>query len=425
MKYQITGALAALMMATPAISADFVTIEEQPPAGVAVYDWSGLYIGLGGGRGAVVHEVTTPFIPGLSFDGVGGEGWFGEATVGYDFAFSNGVVLGAFVTGRYGNIETTFDIGGAINLDITAKYGFDVIGRLGYTVTPNTLAYVLAGYSWQRFETDLNILGFNAGYDFDEGGFVVGLGLETAIRGNWTLKSEYRYADYSTHTGGILGLGFLNVDPSTHTFHTSINYRFNGGPSARTVPQMIHDWNGFKVGGAVGGGALVHDVDLFASAVSFNGIGAEGFLGELNIGYDMEVGSRYVIGVVGAARLSNISTDLTLGGLGTASIEADHGFDAMLRAGMKFGDRTLGYVIGGYTYQNFELSIPGGFAFDWDQDGFTIGTGMEVAFSDRVTGYAEYRYSEYSKEDFTDVGLPAGLLDLNPSSHTVRVGAKV
>ena len=97
----------------------------------------------------------------------------------------------------------------------------------------------------------------------------------------------------------------------------------------------------------------------------------------------------------------------------------------LLRAGMKFGDRALGYGIGGYTYQNFELTAPGGFSLDWDQDGYTIGSGMEVAFSERVTGYAEYRYSAYSKEDFTNVGLPAGLLDLNPSSHTVRVGAKM
>ncbi|MCP4317237.1 MAG: porin family protein [Hyphomicrobiales bacterium] len=232
-------------------------------------------------------------------------------------------------------------------------------------------------------------------------------------------RAEYRYSDYNTHNGGVLGLGILNVDPSTHTFHTTLNYRFNGGPSARTVAPMVHDWSGFKVGAAVGGGALVQDVDLFSSFVSFNGIGAEGFLGEVNVGYDFEVGNRFVVGVVGAARISNIETELNIFGF-TATAEADYGFDALLRAGMKFGDRSLGYVIGGYTYQNFEFNA-GGFSTNWDSNGFTIGSGMEVAFSDRVTGYAEYRYSEYEREDFGT----GTLFDLNPSSHTFRVGAKM
>ena len=424
MKYGISSALAAMLLSTSAMSADVVTIADAPAqAGVSVYDWSGFHIGVGGGRGAVVHEVTVPAFPGINFNGIGGEGQFGQVTVGYDYMFSNGVVLGAMVSGRYGNIETTFDIPGVFNLDVTAEYGFDVVGRVGYAVTPSTLAYVLGGYTWQRFETSSSVPGLN--YNFDEGGYVVGLGMESVIRGNWTLRGEYRYSDFGNHGGGILGFGVLNVDPSMHTFHTTLNYRFGGGPSGQTVAPMVHDWSGLKVGGAVGGGALIHDIDVFGGGASFNGVGAEGFLGEINVGYDFEVGNRFVVGVVGAARLSNISTDLTLGPFGTFSVEADHGYDALLRAGLKIGDRALGYVIGGYTYQNFEFSAPGGFTFDWDQDGYTIGSGMEVAFSERVTGYAEYRYSSYSKEDFTSVGFPPGLLDTNPSSHTVRVGAKV
>ena len=235
MMYRISGALAALIVATPAFAADPIF---QEPAGIAVYDWSGFHIGVGGGRGAIVHDVTTPFIPGLGFDGIGGEGIFGQVTVGYDHVFNNGIVLGAMLSGRYGNIETTFDTPPFIiipgsDLSVEADYGFDVIARLGYSIAPNTLAYVLGGYSWQHFETNLSFGGLNATYDFDEGGYVLGIGMETVVRNNWTLRSEYRYSDYSTHNGGILGLGFLNIDPSIHTFHTTLNYRLNGGPHQR------------------------------------------------------------------------------------------------------------------------------------------------------------------------------------------------
>ncbi|MEM6463880.1 MAG: outer membrane beta-barrel protein [Pseudomonadota bacterium] len=428
MKYLVSGAVAALVASSPVMAADLVPVEPAPAiVGVPVYDWSGFYIGIGGGHGAVVHDVTSPipFLGGANFNGIGGEGIFGELTVGYDFAFNNGFVLGAQVNGRYGNIETSIDLlGPFIGADVTAEYGFDVIARLGYTVAPNTLAYVLGGYTWQRFETSVNAFGIGIGYDFDESGYVLGLGLEHAIRDNWTVKGEYRYSDYGSHDGGILGVGLINVEPSMHTLHYSLNYRFNGGPSQRTVAPLNYNWTGLKVGVAAGGGGLVHELSTpILGGNSINGIGAEGFLGELNVGYDFEVGSNFVLGIVGAVRTTNIKTELNLpiAFAGTADIEAGTGYDVLARAGYKLGDRTLAYLVGGYTYQEFDVNFPGfGSVIDWDQDGWTIGSGMEVAFSDRITGYAEYRYSQYSGEDFGT----GGLLDLEPSSHTVRAGAK-
>lgn len=147
MKYLISGALCALMSSAPVMAADLV-VEDQAPilSGESVYDWSGFHLGIGGGRGLVVHDLSTPVLGGLGLDGIGGEGIFGQVSAGYDFVFNNGIVLGAEVSGRYGNIETSLDIAGipflfpGLDADLTAEYGFDVIGRLGYTVTPNTLA---------------------------------------------------------------------------------------------------------------------------------------------------------------------------------------------------------------------------------------------------------------------------------------------
>ena len=52
--------------------------------------------------------------------------------------------------------------------------------------------------------------------------------------------------------------------------------------------------------------------------------------------------------------------------------------------------------------------------------------GIETALSERTTLGLEYRYAAYSGEDFiAGLGGPAGLVDVSPSSHTVRLGLKV
>src|SRR5690606_38541704 len=140
---RILLAFSALSLSTAASAADRVIPEGSG------HDWSGFYVGAGAGAGAVVHDVDLAGL--LGFDGSGGEGVFGEVSVGYDRLVGPRFLVGAFLDGRLGNIGTRLEIpGGAI--DAEARYGFDAGVRLGYLVTPSTLAYVLGGYSWQRFE---------------------------------------------------------------------------------------------------------------------------------------------------------------------------------------------------------------------------------------------------------------------------------
>ena len=148
----------------PATAADLTTA----PAATG-YNWNGFYVGVGGGIGAIVHEVEVPPFGGFEFNGIGGEGYFGELTVGYDMQLTERIVAGVFATYRAGNIATTLDVDfGPINFDadVTLDHGYDIIGRLGYLVTPNTLAYVLGGYSHQHFALDTNI-GFDMDWDAD------------------------------------------------------------------------------------------------------------------------------------------------------------------------------------------------------------------------------------------------------------------
>lgn len=419
-----------------ALSGTAFAADPQEPAAAEGFNWSGFYAGFGVGAGAVVHKLSTPLVPGLSFNGIGGEGFFGQATIGYDHMMTERMLIGVFADGRFGNIGTSLEVPALLGLDasINATYGFDVGLRAGYLVTPNTLAYVLGGYSWQKFKLDANPFPFT--YDWSSGGYVIGAGFEAALRGNWTLTGEYRYSRYAAHDiiAGLGGPGgILDVTPSTHTFMMGLNYRpgaHNGGGASFAAP--AYDWTGFYIGGALGAGAASHELasNLLPGGITFNGIGAEGVFGELSVGYDHDFGN-FVGGVMIDGRYSGITTSLDLGTLipVTANVDADYGFDVLARVGVKLDPSTLAYAIGGYSWQHFDVEYttpgPSGSLYDWGSHGFSVGAGLEAALSEHMTVGIEYRYSQYAEKDFLEeFGAPAGIFTDTPSFHTVRIGAK-
>jgi len=331
---------------------------------------------------------------------------------------SQRMLIGVVGNARYGNIGTTLSIPAIpFSAGIEADYGFDAALRLGYLVTPRTLGYVLAGYSYQHF--DIDATGFGSIFDWDANGYVLGAGIETVLTRNLTLWGEYRYANYGTEDFGTGGI--LNLDSATHTFSVGLNYRFSGSNgSATSFETPAYNWTGLYIGGALGAGGLVHDLSILASAADFNGISGEGVFGEATIGYDHEFGSNWVAGVAANFRYSTIATKLAFTGF-EASVDADYGFDVLARVGMKLDPATLAYVIGGYSWQHFEVGATGaGTIYDWGSSGFSIGAGLETALTDRITANVEYRYSQYQSEDFGS----GGFISTTPSSHTVRAGVK-
>ena len=420
MRRFISVALCATSFIALSVAANAADQVEEPVQ--SGFNWTGFHLGFGVGAGAAVTELGIPPLGGASFNGIGGEGVFGQFSVGYDHMLSERFMLGGFADVRYGNIGTSLGIAGLFNASINADLGFDVGLRAGYLISPQTLGYVLAGYSWQQFSLDTSIPGISA--DWNASGFVVGAGLETVLTGNWTLKGEYRFASYcNVNYLAPLGVpaGILNASTSTHTFLAGINYRFgaqNGGGATFETP--AYDWTGFYVSGALGSGGLVHELNTSLAPISFNGIGAEGIFGEVGIGYDHDFGN-FVAGIMVDGRFATTSTNLTVPGLFNASIDADWGVDVLLRAGYKFNPSTLAYVIGGYSVQHFDINLGGlGSIYDWTANGFTVGGGIEAAVSERSTIGLEYRYSQYQSEDF----FGGGLLTSTPSAHTVRANYK-
>ena len=190
------------------------TADLAPPAPMT---WSGFRIGGGGGYGHVNHELSVvlnapaPAPSGqlASLSGISGEGGFWTVEAGYDHQFSERMVAGIQFDYTGGGISTDInlnipDIGGPTPInagyELEASDSMTVAGRLGYLVTPDTLAYGLVGYTWTEFNGRLtgDAAGLLPDYSFDVDGLTAGAGIETRLTENLTGKLEYRYTGYDT-----------------------------------------------------------------------------------------------------------------------------------------------------------------------------------------------------------------------------------
>ena len=75
-------------------------------------------------------------------------------------------------------------------------------GRIGTTLTPNTLLYAKAGYTNGRFDTDYSTAGGPRVQSHQtKDGYRLGAGVEEKLGTNLYAKAEYRYSKYDRLTG--------------------------------------------------------------------------------------------------------------------------------------------------------------------------------------------------------------------------------
>jgi len=248
-------ALAAisLLIAGSASAADLrrpAPVPYKGPAPIAVgYNWTGCYIGAGGGYGMWNQDIQllaggVPF----GFEATsGGRGWFGTVQVGCDYQIGSNIVIGAFGDYDFSGIK------GDMNIPVAAQRGDEKLksswaagGRIGWVPfqAQQLLVYVSGGYTQARFgQVDfLTPLGVPAGvslvkHTYD--GWFIGSGYEYAIGFLPSLfwKTEYRFADYGKESVPIVftatGAPFQSIDSHkyVHTIRSELVWRFNfGGP---------------------------------------------------------------------------------------------------------------------------------------------------------------------------------------------------
>jgi opacity protein-like surface antigen len=230
-----------------------------PPPPAPVYNWTGCYVGGGGGYAFWQQDsfvVSPGGVPLTASQSNGGRGWFGQGQVGCDYQFrlplfsflSPDVVIGVFSDIEGGSINGSSSFPGFTGSERESST-WAVGGRAGVPVTPRFLTYVDGGFTQARFD------GVNYNFAFAGGGpaglslaaqtyngWFIGSGFEYAF--TWLpinglfLKTEFRYSQYGGNngvnvplTGSIGGVpvtgAALNSQKATEFISTELVWRFN------------------------------------------------------------------------------------------------------------------------------------------------------------------------------------------------------
>jgi outer membrane immunogenic protein len=251
---------------------------KAPPPRAAVVNWTGCYVGGGGGYGLFrqqntefvePHSIVAPaFTVRTQVSGTadaGGSGWFGTVQGGCDYQFAG--PLGNWVIGAFADYDFA-SIKGQLNPPGDTLFGqekltdkWSVGGRLGYLIMPNVLTYFSAGYTEARYDrVNLELIltqnlqpaaivpGFGRYWNSTwYKGWFIGSGYEYALGFLPGLfwKTEYRFSEYDLKTNATyFAPTYFSVADrnqltgSTYdsrkydqTIRTELVYRFNwGGP---------------------------------------------------------------------------------------------------------------------------------------------------------------------------------------------------
>jgi outer membrane immunogenic protein len=147
-------------------------------------------------------------------------------------------------------------------------------------------------------------------------------------------------------------------------------------------------WTGPYIGGLLGYG--------WGDAKVKNGpsVDPDGWVAGVYLGYNWAYASGFVAG---------LETDIAASGMGNKNqgVTVDNTWNGTLRARAGFAfNRFLIYGTGGLAYGGIEVKN-GGKSDSSTPLGWTIGAGMEAAFTDNVIGRLEYRYTDLGSDTYS------------------------
>lgn len=129
-----------------------------------------------------------------------------------------------------------FGSGPSNRVTYDVKWLATLTGRLGYLLTPATLAYLQAGAAWARTDYDdsdhvpVNGVPYTGNTTVTRHGWLAGLGLEQRLAGNLSAYVEYSYLDFGKKTvtidysdGATFSYPFKQ---RMNTLELGLNYRF-------------------------------------------------------------------------------------------------------------------------------------------------------------------------------------------------------
>lgn len=189
-----------------------------------------------------------------------------------------------------------------------------------------------------------------------------------------------------------------------------------------------YNWTGLYFGGYVGLAHGVWTVDFYRNNNHGHAEeGADGFAGGGWVGYNYQMpASNIVLGLEADLGATNAKQSNDIFDNDTSY--ASYGLIGSLRARAGFAvDRMLIYGTAGLAFANITNTIQkgrnAGEQVLWEDQtatGYTLGAGLEYAFSDRWVGRAEYLYANYGTVNL--VNQDGNKADFNNELHLLRTG---
>jgi outer membrane immunogenic protein len=190
---------------------------------------------------------------------------------------------------------------------------------------------------------------------------------------------------------------------------------------------VAYEWSGFYVGAQLGygwGDVKSHDQNIGNGvsdwADSWN---SDGVLGGIHLGYNTAFNS-IVLGAEADIEGSGMSGSVDSDFAGTIKTKIDVQGSLRARLGYATGP-ALFYATGGLAVAHFDTHYAEGLTTDSSSHtkaGWTLGAGVEYAFTQNWTTRVEYRYSDFGKFTDNPATDSAWLYPTEVTTQTVRVG---
>ena len=173
------------------------------------------------------------------------------------------------------------------------------------------------------------------------------------------------------------------------------------------IAEPVFTWTGFYIGANAG-----YAWGSGEEGAEVLGLDPDGFLGGGQIGFNYQFDNNVVLGAEADFQGSDIKDER----LGFES-KMDYFGTVRARLGYAFGN-VLPYVTGGLAWGHNEVNDKLlGFSADKTAVGWTVGGGVEYAFTNNWTVKAEYLYMDLGDDYYSSIGDNSGL-----TANVVRAG---
>lgn len=191
------------------------------------------------------------------------------------------------------------------------------------------------------------------------------------------------------------------------------------------------DWSGIYVGAQAGyargesfGGAYFRA----SNALDVGGaVDPDGFFGGIYFGYSHQIGNSLLLGIESDLNYADIRSGVQPTNYTGNTLKSEMTWNGSVRATAGYDlDSFLLFVTAGYAFGSYEFTPSYGATGPLPEskvhDGWTIGAGINYAWSEQISTRIEYRYADYGKAAYGIPGFPAEETRVSLTTSDVRVG---